>query len=220
MPLQKSAIVLKALEMLNRDGLESLTLRRLAAELGVKAASLYWHVENKRALLDEIADAMLEPMLSEAPAANAALPWAEWLAKMMSGLRLALLAYRDGAQVVVGINPNRARAFARLSAVIVTGLYEVYGLSLPLAGNLCSTLLIYTCGAVIEEQTSPPLEYILARGPAVMTHLSGATALAMGELMTRLRAHPIDHLLLFESGMELILAGARSQLEAVKASQA
>lgn len=213
MPLQKSTIVLTALEMLNRDGLENLTLRRLAAELGVKAASLYWHVENKRALLDEMADGMLEPMLSQAPPADLAKPWAEWLAEMMAGLRLALLAYRDGAQVVVGINPNRARAFARLSAVIVSGLYEVYGLSLPLAGNLCSTLLIYTCGAVIEEQTSPPLEWILAKGPAVMQHLSGATAVAMVELMNQLRTSPPDHQALFAHGMELILAGAQSQLE-------
>jgi TetR/AcrR family tetracycline transcriptional repressor len=43
-----------ALSLVDRDGLESLSMRKLGAELGVEAASLYHHVESKAALLDGV----------------------------------------------------------------------------------------------------------------------------------------------------------------------
>jgi TetR/AcrR family tetracycline transcriptional repressor len=60
MAIEKRLIVQKALEILNRDGLEGVTLRRLANELDIKAASIYWHIPNKAELLDEMANAILE----------------------------------------------------------------------------------------------------------------------------------------------------------------
>ncbi len=164
MALQKETIVAKALEILNRDGLDGVTLRRVAAELQVKAASLYWHVQSKRDLLDEMAEAMVSShfVSYETPGGNT--PWQSWLMEIVNRLRDALLAYRDGGLVVAGVNPNRARTFARLGAFILTTLHETYGLDLERAGVLCATVLLYTWASVIEEQTSPPLEEIAKRG--------------------------------------------------------
>lgn len=52
--LTKEVLFAKALEIVDADGLEALTMRRLAGELGVEAASLYHHVPNKEALLDGV----------------------------------------------------------------------------------------------------------------------------------------------------------------------
>ncbi|MEU7481252.1 TetR/AcrR family transcriptional regulator C-terminal domain-containing protein [Lentzea sp. NPDC042327] len=48
-----------ALAIIDRDGLDGLSMRRLAAELGVQAASLYGHVKTKDALLNDVAAAIL-----------------------------------------------------------------------------------------------------------------------------------------------------------------
>lgn len=50
--LTKDAIFERALAIVDEEGLEALTMRRLASQLGIEAASLYHHVPNKDALLD------------------------------------------------------------------------------------------------------------------------------------------------------------------------
>ncbi|SRR5690606_20132259 len=83
-------IVDAAIGLLDEIGLPDLSMRRVAGALGVQPSALYWHVENKQSLLAAVADRIVR----EAPAADgvAATAWA---------LRDALLAHRDGAEVVV-----------------------------------------------------------------------------------------------------------------------
>ena len=63
--LDRSQIVQAALDLLDAVGFDGLTMRSLAKKLGVKAASLYWHVHDKQDLLsllaDEICASMREP---------------------------------------------------------------------------------------------------------------------------------------------------------------
>ncbi len=55
-PLDPDRIVAAALRILDTEGLDALTIRRLATELGAGAMTLYWHVQNKDELLDLVAD--------------------------------------------------------------------------------------------------------------------------------------------------------------------
>ncbi|SUC32937.1 Tetracycline repressor protein class B from transposon Tn10 [Providencia rettgeri] len=52
--LDKETIITAALDLLNEVGMEGLTTRKLAQKLGVEQPTLYWHVKNKRALLDAL----------------------------------------------------------------------------------------------------------------------------------------------------------------------
>src|SRR4051812_49645631 len=61
-PLTRDAIVEAALALLERDGLQGLSMRRLAQELGTGAASLYWHVGDK----EELLSLMLDRIVGEA----------------------------------------------------------------------------------------------------------------------------------------------------------
>src|ERR1700728_411893 len=56
--LTKSAVVDQALKLADSVGLEALTIRRLATELGVTPMALYWHFRNKEELLTGLADSI------------------------------------------------------------------------------------------------------------------------------------------------------------------
>jgi AcrR family transcriptional regulator len=55
-PLSKERVLETAVALAQREGLVTLTMRRLAAELGAGAMTLYHYVPNKEALLDEMVD--------------------------------------------------------------------------------------------------------------------------------------------------------------------
>lgn len=97
MAVTKDRIVASALDILDTWGLADLSMRRIADGLGVQAASIYWHFANKQALLAAVSDAILAdvdmPQDSGGSVADAMADWA-------GGLRTALLAHRDGAELV------------------------------------------------------------------------------------------------------------------------
>ena len=70
-PLSRERVLAAAIELADRSGIESLTMRKLAQELGVEAMSLYYHVANKDEILTAIADMVVHEI--ELPA-----PGAEW----------------------------------------------------------------------------------------------------------------------------------------------
>ncbi len=59
LPLSRERVLRAAIKIADENGIESLTMRRLAEELGAEAMSLYYHVANKESLLDGIADAVV-----------------------------------------------------------------------------------------------------------------------------------------------------------------
>src|SRR4051812_49480707 len=58
-PLSRRRVLRAAVGLADRDGLDSLTMRRLAQEVEVEAMSLYHHVANKEAVLDGIVEVVL-----------------------------------------------------------------------------------------------------------------------------------------------------------------
>ena len=62
-PLNRALIAETALSLIDERGLDQLSMRKLGAELGVEAMSLYNHVDNKDDLLDAVADRLYEHIL-------------------------------------------------------------------------------------------------------------------------------------------------------------
>jgi AcrR family transcriptional regulator len=73
-PISRDAIVAAAIRLLDADGLDALSMRRIADELGTGAASLYWHVGSKDGLLDLIFDEIIGEGLESFPDA----PSGDW----------------------------------------------------------------------------------------------------------------------------------------------
>jgi AcrR family transcriptional regulator len=94
--LSKDDVAEAALDILDRLGLPDLTMRRLAAALDVQASALYWHFPNKQTLLADLADRIVR---RRAPATTSG-DWDERLSAEAFGIRDALLAYRDSAEIV------------------------------------------------------------------------------------------------------------------------
>src|SRR5437867_867347 len=98
--LTREAMIKAALRLLDEVGLDGLTVRRLAAELGVQSPALYWHIRNRQGLLDGMADAIIQAAGMGPPRSGES--WQEWLARRSRAYRLSVLAHRDGARIVAG----------------------------------------------------------------------------------------------------------------------
>ena len=99
-----------ALRLLDEVGLPDLSMRRLAAELGVQPSALYWHFESKQALLAAVADRILARVGTIEPTSGSAEP----VLATARAIRDALFTYRDGAEVVMssyalGLGADQAR---------------------------------------------------------------------------------------------------------------
>ena len=66
-PVTRELLYAQALAIIDAEGLDALTMRRLAADVGVEAASLYHHVPNKQALLDGALSLMRAEMVFDGP---------------------------------------------------------------------------------------------------------------------------------------------------------
>src|ERR1700724_2128721 len=96
--MDRTLVVSAALDLLGREGLDALSMRTLADSLGIKAASLYWHVRDRRELLELVAAAIL---------AEVAVPrGAEWRAAALAicaSLDAVLARRRDGYRVLLEV---------------------------------------------------------------------------------------------------------------------
>src|SRR5690625_1163267 len=102
MALNKKRIVEQSLQLLNEDGLEGVTLRKLAKRLKVQPSALYWHVDNKEALINEMAEAILQTVFPTYLPQDENGRWQDGLIEVFRRLRKALLSYKDGGRVVAG----------------------------------------------------------------------------------------------------------------------
>src|ERR1700689_2176452 len=102
MAVSRDDIVAAGLALLDETGLEGLTLRRLAERLGIRAPTLYWHVRDKRELLDLMVSVIMDEALADWREPHPGQPWWDWLAGRARGLRARLLGHPDGARVLGG----------------------------------------------------------------------------------------------------------------------
>jgi AcrR family transcriptional regulator len=94
--LSRDRVLEAAAGLADRDGIDALTMRRLAEELGVEAMSLYHHVPNKDAMLDGVVErcfAEIETELGGFAIAPGA-PWQPELRRRMLGARRVMLRHR------------------------------------------------------------------------------------------------------------------------------
>lgn len=153
MPLDRQQIVTEAIALLDADGLDGVTLRKLAARLGVQQPTLYWHLPNKAALITAIADAILEQRFPKMVPPKPDEPWQDWLIGLAERLRHALLAHPDGARVI-----SASQLSLRMAAISELAISTLLarGVSLRQARLIVLTVEHFTVGHVLEEQAGPP----------------------------------------------------------------
>jgi len=154
MKINRDMVTRAGLKLLNKDGLEQLTLRRLGVELSVQAPTIYWHFKSKEDLLDEMATTVLAEGASNLIPARRSSGWRVWASTFGEGLRKTLLAYRDGARMVAGTrltNTEYLKTTERIGNQMLSA-----GFSVRAAVVLFSTIYNYTLSFVMEEQAVFP----------------------------------------------------------------
>ena len=107
-PVTPERIADAALHLIDVQGLDGLTVRALAQELGVGTMTLYWYVQNK----DEVLDLVADRMLADIPLPPAEMPWQAAVRQVAVAVRAALLRHGGAVPVMLGrgsFGPNGLR---------------------------------------------------------------------------------------------------------------
>ncbi|MFD1938697.1 MULTISPECIES: TetR/AcrR family transcriptional regulator C-terminal domain-containing protein [Nonomuraea] len=95
-PLSRERVLAAAVALADAEGIKALTMRRLAADLGIEAMSLYYHLPGKEGLLDGLADAVvgeIDAAVSRIEAAGADQDWRTRLRQRFLAAREVMLRH-------------------------------------------------------------------------------------------------------------------------------
>lgn len=144
--IDKEKVCEIALDLIAREGIETLTIRRLASEIGVNGASLYHHFHNK----DEIVLGAAELALSRTRVKRyEGEPWDEWCLRNAQGLYRLLRKHPDLIPVLVRRNDLHL-GFAETDAYFAE--FERQGVAIGLVWTLMESLQAFAIGMVMQEQ--------------------------------------------------------------------
>lgn len=104
--IARTQVIETALAIIDRDGVDALSIRALGARLGVNGSSLYHHFADKQAILDEVVALILsdlETLLADTSDVD------EWIVEVSVQYRRALLNHPNAIQLVEGQFPPQYR---------------------------------------------------------------------------------------------------------------
>jgi AcrR family transcriptional regulator len=142
-------VVAAAVALADRDGIDRLSMRLLAADLGVEAMSLYNHVRNKDDLIDAMVEAVLAEIVRPAPGPD----WREGLRARALSMRAAFLAHPWAPQLIVGrinVGPNMLALFDATIGCLVSA-----GVDHARADHLCNAMDSLIYGFHLLERSFP-----------------------------------------------------------------
>ena len=148
--LTRDDVATAALRLLDEHGLPDLTMRRLGAALDVQPSALYWHYPDKQTLLAEVADRIVAGAARRRSGPRAPGGWADGVRDEAGALRLALLAHRDGAEVVASTTAFGLGAMDARDALVEA--VAAGGFPSTTAERAASALLHFTLGHVAHQQ--------------------------------------------------------------------
>ena len=204
-PLTRERVLRAAVALADRDGVASLSMRRLAKQLGVEAMSLYHHVASKDALLDGMVDHVFSEI--DLPAGDK-----DWKAAMRRRAISARAALRRHPWAIALMESRSTPGPANLrhhDAVI--GCLRQAGFSVALTAHAYSILDAYIYGFALQEASLPfdTPEETAELAESIMADFPAADAYPhLAELATRHVLQPgYDYGDEYEFGLSLILDG-------------
>lgn len=198
--LSRERILVTALGLIDAEGLEAISMRRVGEALGVEAMSLYNHVANKGALLDGV----FEQVLAELPPERSRGRWTTVLRRRARELRGVLLAHPHVLPLFAtrpAVTPGALAQLERALEVLAqAGFSDDDGLSAVQV--LLAFVVGHTMATALMESPAPSFYAGLDEGLPRLRALAG-----------RLAEHDLEAE--FELGLSAMLRG----LEAVRAGQ-
>ena len=202
--LSRGEIVARALSLADAGGIEGLSMRRLGESLGVEAMSLYHHVPNKTALLDEMVDSVF---------AEIELPSGDWRSGLRRRAQSQRAALHRHAWALPLLESRSAPGLANLRHHdSVLGYLRGAGFGVRAAGHAYALLDAFVYGFVVQEQALP---FDAESAPAMAASMLEAQAAEgfphLGEFMREVvAAGSYDFADEFQIGLDLVLGAVAS----------
>ena len=162
--LTRERVVTEALAVIAEDGVQALTMRHLAARLGVVPAAVYRHVRSKQQLQDLLLDGVLAEIDFNL---DPALPWTEQLTVLAHRLRQALEHHPGVAAILKTRDPLGPHSLALAEAIL--GPLQAAGFHGREAGLAFFLLVDYTIGFAVSPPASVNEQRV--RDPATRSQL-------------------------------------------------
>jgi TetR/AcrR family tetracycline transcriptional repressor len=149
--LTRDAVVDRALALVDKSGLESLTMRKLATELGVTPMALYWHFRGKEELFVGLADRLWDEMdLTVDPDA----PWTEQISGLLWSLLAVLRAHPAAPQLMMHVKTLELQAGLRATNLALD-ILRTAGFS-PEDASLAASTALWT--GIMLVMSEPGIE--------------------------------------------------------------
>ncbi|MDX3584006.1 TetR/AcrR family transcriptional regulator [Streptomyces europaeiscabiei] len=216
--LTRDLIVAEAVRLLDEEGADALSMRRLGARLNVGATSMYSHVASRDELIELLVDRIYGEM--EVPGPEAAQDWRAAAARCAHGIRATILRHPWIApmlgEVGVSLGPNSLRLTESMLAMLHTA-----GFTLDRADHAVRILFAYVLGMTTTEAAwltmlarsgRSPEDWTRQVGPAIERatrdhpHLSRRYAEQAGAESADVVQDNFDH------GLQWILDGLATRL--------
>ncbi|TBV70139.1 TetR/AcrR family transcriptional regulator C-terminal domain-containing protein [Pseudoxanthomonas winnipegensis] len=204
-PLTQDHILQAAFRQLDEAGMEGISLRKLACNLGIRAPSLYWHFKSKQALIDALADALIAEVARDIPQGQ---DWRTTMHQIASEFRTAFKAHRDGARVFAGTF-LATENMLRVGDATIAALMQA-GAPVTFAASTALDSVYYVMGFVIEEQSLPTDPDALEGVQQAFFELARARFPHCWEAREVLAEPNFDAR--FRNGIDLLLDGVEQQI--------
>ena len=202
-PLSRERVLEAAIRLADRGGVQAITMRRVARELGVEAMSLYHHVPSKDAILDGVVDTVFAAI--ELPPTDRD-DWREAIRARARSAR-AVLSRHTWALGLMDSRPEPGPATLRHHDAVL-GVMRRAGFTLPMAAHAVSIIDSYVGGFVLQEANLPlrtPEEVQDVAG-GILERLPAAELPYLTEMIVDHALRPgYDHASEFGYGLDLIL---------------
>jgi AcrR family transcriptional regulator len=204
--LNRAVVLSAALDLIDRDGLEELSMRRLAAHLSVSPMALYNHVPHKEALLEGVVDRILGEIDLSVVALD---DWAEVLKSGFRSFRATLLRHPNAVPLLqskVVVTPDSLRPVE----VSLATLQEA-GFDARTALHAHWALVGFTFGHVTNRLANPLTNPGVLSDSVVGNEALGPEIFPSFHLCLPYCLNP-DFDASYEFGLETIVEGLRSWL--------
>jgi TetR/AcrR family transcriptional regulator, tetracycline repressor protein len=148
--IDRAGVVSAALGVLDDGGIDAVTVRAVAARLGVQAPALYHHVRNKQDLLDEMGTEVYRRLVASLAEAHRDGDWLHDLSGYAAALRAEYLRHRDGARTFGGTLITDPEILRRQQPWLERWVRS--GVPRLLAFDAFELVTAFVVGFVVEEQ--------------------------------------------------------------------
>lgn len=203
-PLNLERTLQVALVIADEEGLDAVTMRRLARELGVEAASLYHHVKDKSQILDGLVDAIAAEIQPPMPSTD----WRATISQRAHDTRAVLRRHPWAVSLMASRNSPGPATLQLLEAGI--RCFREGGLSVLQAAHAISVVDSYVHGFVLQEVNLPFRDEseLAAMTSAIMETFPASEFPYLFEMSVQYVLKPgYDYGHEFDTGLKVVLDG-------------